>query len=107
MALKTKIWDASKLLTSDKQITAYLNAAIEDGDPAVVVAALGDIARAKGMSKIAREVGVSRESLYRSLSENGNPEFGTIVKVSECLGLGVKFTQLPKAKGKRTSALAQ
>lgn len=65
----------------------YLDAALEDGDPALVVAVLGDIARVKGMPQIARDAGLGRESLYKVLSTNGNPEFATILKVGRALGL--------------------
>ena len=68
-------------------MAAYLEAALEDGDPAVVAAALGDIARASGMSAIAREAGLGRESLYKALSPGGNPEFATVLKVVRALGL--------------------
>ena len=67
----------------------YLEAAFEEDDPRVVAAALGDIARAKGMSQVAREAGLGRESLYRSLSVEGNPELGTIMKVMRSLGLSL------------------
>lgn len=62
---------------SDADIAAYLEAALEDGDPALVAAALGDIARAKGMSEVARQTGLGRESLYKALSPDGNPEFAS------------------------------
>lgn len=65
----------------------YLEAAIEDGHPAIIAAAIGNIARAKGMSKIARKTGLARESLYKALSPDGNPEFATILKVVRALGL--------------------
>ena len=65
----------------------YLQAALEEGDPGLVAAALGDIARAKGMSQIARETGLGRESLYKALSPEGNPEFSTVLKVIKALGL--------------------
>jgi probable addiction module antidote protein len=68
-------------------MAAYLDVALEEGDPALVVAILGDIARAKGMSQIAREAGLGRESLYKALSTSGNPEFATILKVVRALGL--------------------
>jgi len=68
-------------------MAAYLEAALEDGDPVVVAAALGDIARASGMSAIAREAGLGRESLYKALSPGGNPEFATVLKVVRALGL--------------------
>ncbi len=66
---------------------AYLDAALEDGDPSLIVAALGDIARAKGMTQVAREAGLGRESLYKALSLSGNPEFASVLKVLGALGL--------------------
>ena len=63
---------------------------LEDGDPALVAAALGDIARAKGMSQVARDAGLGRESLYKALSADGNPEFATVLKVIHALGLKLK-----------------
>lgn len=65
----------------------YLEACFEDGDPALVTAALGDIARARGMSQVARDAGLSRESLYKSLSGEGNSEFATVMKVIKALGI--------------------
>ncbi len=87
MAIKTKPWDASEHLDSEEMIFAYMNAALEDGDPALVAAALGDIARARGMTQIAKAAGVSRESLYKALRVGGNPEFATIMKVMRAMGL--------------------
>jgi probable addiction module antidote protein len=84
---ETKRWDAADHLESRADIAAYLEAALEDGDPAVVAAALGDIARAKGMSEVAREAGLGRESLYKALSAGGNPEFATVLRVVRALGL--------------------
>jgi probable addiction module antidote protein len=84
---RTKKWDAADHLKSDEDMIAYLEAALEEGDSALVAAALGDIARAKGMSDIARETGLGRESLYKALSPEGNPEFSTILKVIKALGL--------------------
>jgi probable addiction module antidote protein len=68
-------------------MAAYLEAALEEGDPALVAAALGDIARAKGMTQVARDTGMGRESLYKALSASGNPEFATVMKVVAALGL--------------------
>ena len=85
--LKTRPWDAAEYLNSAEDMATYLDAALEDGDPAVVAAALGDIARAKGMSQIARETGLGRESLYKALAPGGNPEFATVLKVVRALGL--------------------
>jgi probable addiction module antidote protein len=85
--MRTRKWDAAEHLKTEADMAAYLEAALEDGDPALVAAALGDIARAKGMSEIAREAGLGRESLYKALSAEGNPEFSTILKVVKALGL--------------------
>ena len=84
---KTRAWDAAEHLESVDDMAAYLEAALEEGDPALVAAALGDIARAKGMTEIAREAGLGRESLYKALSPEGNPEFATVLKVVKALGL--------------------
>ena len=83
---KRKLWIAEHLIT-DEDMAAYLEAALQEGDPALIAAALGDIARAKGMSQIARDAGLGRESLYKALSADGNPEFATIMKVVSALGL--------------------
>ena len=85
--VKTTKWDVVDYLKTDKDMANYLEAAIEDGDPALISAALGDIARAKGMSQVARKAGLGRESLYKALSPNGNPELATILKVVKALGL--------------------
>jgi probable addiction module antidote protein len=85
--LETRTWDPAEHLETEEDMAAYLEAALEDGDTGVIVAALGDIARAKGMSQIAREAGLGRESLYKALSPSGNPEFSTVLKVVHALGL--------------------
>ena len=92
MAIKVSAWDASEYLETEEDVAAYLNAVMEEGDPTLLQAALGDIAKARGMSSIARDAGVSRESLYKSLSASGNPSFQTISKVTRALGLQVAFT---------------
>ena len=84
---KTIPWDAAEYLNSDEEMAAYLEAALDEGEPTLVAAALGDIARAHGMTQLARKTGLGRESLYKALSPNGNPEFATIMKVIEVLGL--------------------
>ena len=86
---RTRRWDAADHLQSDEDIFAYLEAAFEDGDPALIAAALGDIARARGMTKVAADAGLGRESLYKALSPDGNPEFATVLKVMRALGLGL------------------
>ena len=85
--IETRPWDVAEHLETEEDMAAYLDAALEDGDAAVIVAALGDIARAKGMAQIARDAGLGRESLYKALSTAGNPEFATILKVVRALGL--------------------
>jgi probable addiction module antidote protein len=84
---KTRAWDPAEHLATAEDMAAYLEAALLEGDPALIAAALGDIARAKGMSQIARDSGLGRESLYKALSAEGNPEFATIMKVIAALGL--------------------
>ncbi len=84
---QTQLWDAANHLETKEDIAAYLEAALEDGEPALIAAALGDIARSKGMTQISRDTGLGRESLYKALSVKGNPEFATILKVIHALGL--------------------
>ena len=87
---KTTHWDPSEYLDSPKAIAAYLAAAFEDGDPALIAAALGDIARAKGMTQLAQEAGVTREALYKALSANGDPRLSTFLGVIHALGIKLK-----------------
>jgi len=84
---KTSSWDVTEHLETEEDMAAYLEAALEGNDPALIAAALGDIAKAKGMSQIAKQTGLGRESLYKALSPEGNPEFSTILKVVNALGL--------------------
>jgi probable addiction module antidote protein len=79
-------------METEEDMAAYLEAVLEDGDSALVAAALGDIARAKGMTHIARETGLGRESLYKALSPEGNPELATVLKVVRALGLRLHAT---------------
>ena len=85
--IKTKPWDAAEHLETRQDRAAYLEAALDEGDSALIAAALGDIARAKGMTEVARQTGMGRESLYKALSPDGNPEFATVLKVIRALGL--------------------
>ncbi|TAN39263.1 MAG: putative addiction module antidote protein [Nitrospirae bacterium] len=85
--LKTTKWDAVDYLKTDEDMADYLEAAMEDGEPAVIATAIGNIARAKGMTQIARKAGIGRVSLYKALSPDGNPEFATVLKVVRALGL--------------------
>lgn len=81
-------WDAVHELKSEEDIALYFEACLDDdpGDGSLIRAALGDIARARGMSLVARETGMARESLYKALSPEGNPEFATVMKVIKALG---------------------
>ena len=85
--LKTIPWDSAEHLETEEDMAAYLEAVMEENDPALMTHALGVIARAKGMSQIARDTGLARESLYKALSAEGNPEFATVMKVIKALGL--------------------
>ena len=85
----TTPWDPAEHLKTEEDMAAYLEAALEESDPVLVAAALGDIARAKGMTQVAREAGLGRESLYKALSPAGNPEFATILKVMKALDLKI------------------
>jgi probable addiction module antidote protein len=92
MTLKTSVRDAAGNLKTEEDMAAYLSACLEDGDPSLVAAALGDIARARGMSQVARDAGLGRESLYKALSADGNPELATVMKVVRALGLKLHAT---------------
>ena len=88
----TSSWDVAEHLETEEDMAAYLEAALEENDPSLIAAALGDIARAKGMSQIAKQTKLGRESLYKALSPDGNPEFSTILKVINALGLHLHAT---------------
>lgn len=96
-ALKTRPFDPAEYLDTNEGIAAYMTDALETGNPAFVADALGVIARARGMTEVAREAGVSRESLYRALSSDGNPEFGTVMRVAHALGLQFSVKPVPQS----------
>jgi probable addiction module antidote protein len=85
----TTSYDTAEYLKTDEEMALYLEACFEEAgdDAAFIVKALGNIARARGMSQLARDTGLAREGLYKALSENGNPEFATVMKVIKALGL--------------------
>lgn len=87
MTIKTTKWDVTEFLDNEKRIALFLEAVFEDGAPTLITAALGDIARARGMTAMAKETGITREALYRALSKDGRPEFNTIIKVLKSFGL--------------------
>ena len=80
-------WDVFEYLETEADIAAYLNAALEEGDTSLIATALGDIARAKGMTQLAKETGITRDGLYKALSPTGNPSFDTVQKVVKAFGL--------------------
>ena len=91
---KTIPWDSAEHLKTEEDMALYLEAMIEEsgGDPAAIAVALGNIARAKGMTEIARKTGLAKENLYKALSPEGNPEFATVLKVAKALGLKLHIT---------------
>ena len=101
MALKTKPFDPADYLTTDTAVATYLSEAMETGDPAFIADALGLIARARGMTRVARDAGLARESLYRALDRSGNPELATVIRVITALGL--RLDVKPAAKAARKS----
>jgi probable addiction module antidote protein len=90
--LKTTVWDPAEHFETEEDIAAYLEAAFEEGDPSLIAAALGDMARANGMAQIAHDAGRGRESLYKALSLDRNPEFASIMKIVNALGLKLHAT---------------
>ena len=80
-------WDSADHLKTRDDIAAYLEAAFEDGDPALITHALGVVARSEGMTEVAKQAGLTRASLYKALSADGHPEFATVLKVIQALGL--------------------
>jgi probable addiction module antidote protein len=86
MAIQTTAWDSAAHLKTEEDIQLYLEACLEEDDPALLVHAFGVIARSRNMSQLARETGMSREGLYKALSPDGNPSFDTVAKVAKALG---------------------
>jgi len=85
--METRKWDVAEHLNTEDDIVAYLDAVMEEGDLSFLCKALGDVARAVGMSKVAKQTGLSRESLYKALSEDGNPSLDTILRVARAVGV--------------------
>jgi probable addiction module antidote protein len=97
MSTKLKVFDIVDFLETDEDMQAYLNAALEEGDTKFLFTALGDIVRAKNISQLSRETGISREGLYKALSGEGNPAFNTIFKIIHALGMDLQITATRKA----------
>jgi probable addiction module antidote protein len=95
MALKTMPFDAAEYLTDGETIAAFLTEALESNDPSEIAQALGIVAKARGgIAQLARETGITREALYRALSDSGNPELGTVLKVMRALGVRLTATMV-------------
>ena len=90
-------WDLADHINTKEDVEGILEAALEENDIALLLAVIGDIARSKGMTQIAKDVNVARESLYRSLSQDGNPSFSTVVKVLDNLGFQLSVKQKASA----------
>lgn len=90
--VKTTAWDPAEYLENPESVAAYLEAAFEDGDPALIAAALGDVARAQGMTQLASKAGVTREALYKALSPTGDPRLSTLLGVMRALGIKIRPT---------------
>ena len=89
MTVELERWDIADNLKTAEHVAAYLEAVFEDGDPPLIAAALGDVARSKGMTEIARNTGVSRDTLYKALTEKGDPRLSTFIGVMKALGLKI------------------
>ena len=95
MGLITTRWDITEHLDSDEAIAAYLQAVFEDGDPEEIRAAIGHVARARGMTQLATASGITRAGLYKALGENGNPSFATVASLLKAMG--VRLAVVPQA----------
>ncbi|MDP2792882.1 MAG: putative addiction module antidote protein [Sulfurisoma sp.] len=105
MAEKFTRWDAADYLETEVDMALYLDACLDEdpGDGSLIRAALNDIARARGMTQLARDTGLTREGLYRALSSSGNPELSTVLKVIRALGIKLHATPAVAAKPRRAS----
>ena len=92
--VKTTVWDPAEYLETEEQIAVYLEDIFKSADPDLIIAAIGDVARARGMSKIANAANRGRESLYKSFSQGGNPSFETVMKVLSSLGFELRPTPI-------------
>ena len=100
MPLKTTPWDSADYLRTEEERASYLAAALEESpdDAAFITTALGTVARSRNMSQLARDTGLTREGLYKALSPEGNPSFGTVLKVMHALGVQLTVSAKPKRK---------
>lgn len=107
MTLKTTAWDSAEYIKTDADRTAYLEACLEEApdDPVFIAHALGVVARSRNMSQLARDTGLTREGLYKALSEQGNPSFDTVLKVVRAMGYQLTLSKRnpTRAKSKRAA----
>ena len=105
MAEKFTRWDAADYLKTEEDMALYLDACLDEdpGDGSLVRAALNDVARARGMSQLSKDTGISREGLYKALSASGNPEFSTVLKVIKALGIKLHATAAAPVKPRKSS----
>ncbi|MDR0444342.1 MAG: putative addiction module antidote protein [Treponema sp.] len=106
MNLQLKKWDVTEHMDNEEYISEYLRSAFESGDISEITRALGDVARARNMTDLAEKMGISRQGLYKTLSENGNPEFATIQKLITALGLQMSIITSAKPVRNRASSLS-
>jgi probable addiction module antidote protein len=92
--VKSTKWNGADFLTSPKAIAAHLDAAFEDGDPRVIAKALGNVARAKNLPRIARDIGLTKSGLYKALSENGDPRLSTFIGALKAIGFELKVKKV-------------
>ncbi|CAN7627261.1 putative addiction module antidote protein [Phenylobacterium sp. LjRoot219] len=96
MPLKTRRFDAAEVLDTPEAIEAFLEDAFESEDAGYITHALGVVARARGMTLLAQETGITRQALYKALSSDGHPEFGTVLKVAQALGFRLTPERIPE-----------
>ena len=104
--LKTTPFDPAEYLDDEQMVVAYLNDVLAEGDPSAVIAALGTVARARGMAKLSRSTGLGRESLYKALCSDGNPSFRTVLCVATALGYRFNVRGVGRCSSRRKSSPA-
>lgn len=105
MGIKISNLDVSEYLDSEESIAEYLSAIIEDGDPQLLLAAISDVAKARGMAKIASDSGLGRESLYKALKPESKPRFETILKILNSLGVKIQFNARDEIRSKKSISM--
>jgi len=103
MGIKITNLDVSEYLDTEESIASYLSAVIEEGNPQLLLSAISDVAKARGMAKIASDSGLGRESLYKALKPESKPRFETILKVLNSLGVKMQFNAIDKIEEKKVT----